>query len=251
MSTRGDQRLSYGEVTNVIDSYYQEGGRCLYLQGGEPLLWRDGEYRIHHVVEYAHEVGFFTVVIYTNGTMPIETTADTVFVSLDGLQPTHDRLRGNSFARIMDNVRRSTHPSLFINFTINAYNQDELEDFCRYVDRIERIRGTFFYFHTPYYGHDDLYIEPRQRADILRRLLAYKKTYRILNSRAGLKSALRNDWRRPLDICSVYEKGKTYLCCRYPDDPELCQDCGYLSYAEIDQTLRLKPSAVVNAMKYF
>ena len=32
---------------------------------------------------------------------------------------------------------------------------------------------------------------------------------------------------------------------------ELCRDCGYLSYAEIDQTLKLKPSALLNAMKYF
>ena len=40
-------------------------------------------------------------------------------------------------------------------------------------------------------------------------------------------------------------------CCRYSDDPELCRHCGYLSYAEIDQTLKLKPSAVLNALKYF
>jgi hypothetical protein len=72
-----------------------------------------------------------------------------------------------------------------------------------------------------------------------------------LNSRAGLNSALRNQWKRPLDICSVYEQGAIYECCRYPDDPELCQQCGYLSYAEIDQTLKLKPSAIYNALKYF
>ena len=73
----------------------------------------------------------------------------------------------------------------------------------------------------------------------------------MLNSQAGLKSALRNDWKRPLGICSVYEDRKVYECCRYPGDPELCQNCGYLSYAEIDQVLKLKPSAIVNALKYF
>ena len=30
-----------------------------------------------------------------------------------------------------------------------------------------------------------------------------------------------------------------------------CKDCGYLSYAEIDQTLKLKPGAITNALKYF
>jgi MoaA/NifB/PqqE/SkfB family radical SAM enzyme len=251
IATRGDKHLSFQETRDAIASFYEEGGRCLYLQGGEPFLWRDKRHGIEDIVEYAHGIGFFTVIIYTNGTLPLDTTADTVFVSLDGLQETHDRLRGTSFARIMDNIHKSTHRSLFINFTINAYNKNELEGFSSYVDGLDRIRGTFFYFHTPYYGRDELYIEPAERVAILRRLLEYKRKYRILNSRAGLRSALRNDWKRPLAICSVYEKGAVYKCCRYPDDPELCRDCGYLSYAEIDQTLRLKPSAILNALKYF
>ncbi len=213
---------------------------------------RDGRYGIEQVVEYASKVGYFTVVIYTNGTIPIRTSADTVFISIDGLQETHDSLRGGaSFDRIVDNIRRSEHPSQFINFTINRHNMAELEAFCSYVDGLEQIRGTFFYFHTPYYGHDDLYVEPAERESILRSLLQYKSKYRILNSRAGLRSALRNDWKRPLDICAVYEKGVSHKCCRYHGDPELCRNCGYLSYAEIDQTLKLKPSAVLKALKYF
>jgi MoaA/NifB/PqqE/SkfB family radical SAM enzyme len=251
VTTRDTKRLSFGTVQRVLDSYHQRGGRCLYLEGGEPFLWRDGSLGLEHVVEYAHRVGYFTVVVYTNGTIPIQTTADTVFVSVDGLQETHDYLRGVSFAKIMDNIRVTSHRSLFVNFTINARNKDELEEFCAYVSGFPRIKGTFFYFHTPYYGRDDLYVEPDERNVILRRLLAYKKRYRILNSRAGLKSALRNDWRRPLPTCSVFEDGETYVCCRFSGDPELCRQCGYLSYAEIDQTLKLKPSAIFNALKYF
>jgi MoaA/NifB/PqqE/SkfB family radical SAM enzyme len=251
VTSRGQKDLSFEEITVAVDSFYQEGGRCLYLEGGEPFVWRDGQYGLEDVVDYAHGLGYFTVVIYTNGTLPIQTSADTVFVSVDGLQATHDALRGKSFERIIGNIRNSAHPSLYINFTINNRNKDEIGEFCAYVDRIDNIRGVFFYFHTPYYGRDELYIEPDERRRILHRLLAYTGQYRILNSRAGLKSALRNQWKRPLDICSVYEQGAVYRCCRYPDDPELCQQCGYLSYAEIDQTLRLKPSAIYKALKYF
>jgi MoaA/NifB/PqqE/SkfB family radical SAM enzyme len=243
--------LSYEEVREAVDSFYQQGGRCLYLQGGEPFVWRDGQYALDDVVDHAHGLGYFTVVIYTNGTLPIQTSADTVFVSVDGLQPTHDALRGKSFDRIMGNIRNSAHSSLYINFTINNYNKDEIGEFCAYADHIDKIRGIFFYFHTPYYGRDELYLEPGERRRILHQLLAYRRRYRILNSRAGLKAALKNQWKRPLDICSVYEQGTVYECCRYPDDPELCRQCGYLSYAEIDQTLRLKPSAIHNALKYF
>jgi hypothetical protein len=116
---------------------------------------------------------------------------------------------------------------------------------------MDNIRGVFFYLHTPYYGRDDLYIELDERRRVLRRLLDYRRHYRILNSRAGLKSALRNQWKRPLGICSVYEEGAVYECCRHSGDPDLCQHCGYLSYAEIDQTLKMKPSAIYNALKYF
>lgn len=248
---RGAKDLSWKEATAVVESYYQDGGRCLYLQGGEPFLWRDGKRGMEDIVEYAHDVGYFTVIIYTNGTLPLKTSADTVFISMDGLQETHDALRGSSFDRILRNIQASSHPSLYVNFTINSRNKDEVESFCARIDDMCQIRGTFFYLHTPYYGQDELCLEPAERNRILKDLMRYRKRYRLLNSRAGLKSALRNDWKRPLDICTVYEKGKTYRCCRYSGDADLCAQCGYLSYAEIYRTLRLSPSAILNALKYF
>ncbi|MBN1998872.1 radical SAM protein [candidate division KSB1 bacterium] len=251
IARRGIKNMRYEETLAVIDSFYNEGGRTLYLQGGEPFLWHDGKYNLEDIVDYSHKVGFFTTIIYTNGTIPLETSADTVFVSIDGLQKIHDSLRGRTFDRILKNIIDSNHPSLYINFTINNFNKDEIQDFCEFIHEIHQIRGVFFYFHTPYYGLDDLYIESVERNKILLKLMQYKKKYKILNSRAGLKSALKNDWKRPLDICRVYEKGKTYKCCRFPGDPELCRNCGYLSYAEINQTLKLKPSAILNALKYF
>ena len=247
----GKENLSFEESIAILNSFYKEGGRSIYFQGGEPFMWHDGEYSLEDLVAQAHEIGYLTTVIYTNGTIPIETSADTVFISVDGLQKTHDFLRGKSFGRIMKNIFKSLHPSMFINYTINNYNKNEVEEFCEFIDKIHQIRGIFFYIHTPYYGYDDLYIEPAGRNEILNKLLDYKKKYKILNSKAGLKSALNNDWRRPLNICRVYEKGKMYECCSFPGDSELCKNCGYLSYAEIDQTLKLKTSAILSALKYF
>jgi MoaA/NifB/PqqE/SkfB family radical SAM enzyme len=251
VTDREAEDLSFEEAITILDSFYKEGGRTVYLQGGEPFIWHDRQHNLEDIVEYAHEKGFLAAIIYTNGTMPIETSADTVFISVDGLRKTHDNLRGKTFDKIMENICESQHPSLFINFTINNYNKDEIENYCKHIDKVTRIRGIFFYFHTPYYGYDDLYIEPTERNEILGRLLTLKRKYKILNSQAGLKSALNNDWERPLDICRVYEKGEVYECCRYPGDPKLCQNCGYLSYAEVNQTLKLKPSAISNALKYF
>ncbi|MBN1550972.1 radical SAM protein [bacterium] len=251
ISERGTHHTGFEEICAAIHSFYNNGARTLYFQGGEPFLWHDGKYTLEDLVRYAHNVGFLAAIIYTNGTFPLQTSADTVFISIDGLEKTHDFLRGKTFGKIMNHICESSHASLYVNYTINNYNKDDIQEFCEFIDGIHQIRGTFFYFHTPYYGFDELYIEPDERKAILLRLLHYKKKYKILNSRAGLTSAYNNDWKRPLDICRVYEKGVIYTCCRYPDNPELCANCGYLSYAEIHQTLKLKPSAILNALRYF
>jgi len=151
----------------------------------------------------------------------------------------------------MSHIRQSSHPSIYINYTINSINKDDINGFCEYIDAMPEIKGVFFYFHTPYYGYDELYLETAKKNEILEKLIKMKGRYKILNSKAGLKSAIRNDWKKNLGICSVYEEGTYYRCCRESNNSDLCEHCGYLSYAEIEQTLKLNPGAVMNALKYF
>lgn len=248
---RQKAKMTFEEAMKVIDSFYQNGGRCLYLEGGEPFTWNDGSQTIEDVVEYAQQKGYYTVIIYTNGTKPLNSKADTIFISVDGLKDTHDKLRGESFALIMKNINKSTHPSLYINYTINSENKSEIADFCAYIEGIPRIRGVFFYFHTPYYGYDELYVDVHSRKETILELIQLKRKYKILNSKPGLRSAYRNDWKKNLKICCVYEQGQYYNCCRINKNGEVCINCGYLSYAEINQSLKLKPGAIINALKYF
>ena len=248
---RPTAKMSYDECIKVIDEFYEEGGRCLYLEGGEPFLWKDNLYLMEDVVSYAHYKGYFSVIIYTNGTLQLNSKADTIFVSVDGLKTTHDHLRGKSFDRIMKNIHESNHTSIYINYTINSKNKSEIEDFCAFIENIPKIKGIFFYFHTPYYGFDELYLDKQSKKEVLLRLINLKNKYKILNSKTGLKSAIKNDWNKNLKICRVYESGQFYNCCRESRNGEVCEVCGYLSYAEIHQTLRLKPDAILNALKYF
>lgn len=243
--------MRYDEAVNVMDTFYAQGGRCLYLEGGEPFIWQDNTFTMEDIVRYAREKGYYAVIIYTNGTYPIKSEADTIFVSVDGLQGTHDALRGKTFDKIMANIQQSCHPSIYINYTINSVNKEDVPGFCEYASRIPQIKGTFFYFHTPYYGYDGLFLDTVTKNEILAKLLGLKKRYNILNSSAGLKAAIRNDWKKNLDICRVFEDGTYYSCCRENNHGAVCKDCGYLSYAEIDQTLKLKPGAITNALKYF
>lgn len=248
---RSEARLSFEQAVEAIDLFYDKGGRTLYYEGGEPMLWKDRNYTLDDLITYAKGKGYLANIIYTNGTLPLESKADTIFISVDGLERTNDYLRGKAFNRIMDNIQRSSHPALYINYTINAYNKDEILDFCKFINPLKKIRAIFFYFHTPYYGYDELYIDEKGKQEIISMLIKNKKYYRILNSYAGLRSSLRNDWKRPLDICQIYENGHTYKCCRFNDNENLCRECGYLSYAEINQVLKWRPSAIRNAIRYF
>ena len=82
---RGARSLTFEEIISAMQSFYQQGGRTLYLQGGEPFIWRDGKRTIEDIIVYSHNMGFLTSIIYTNGTIPINTSASTVFVSMDGI----------------------------------------------------------------------------------------------------------------------------------------------------------------------
>jgi MoaA/NifB/PqqE/SkfB family radical SAM enzyme len=251
ITERSDESLTFEDSKKKLDLFYNEGGRTVYFEGGEPFLWHDGKYKLEDLVRYARCKGYLSSVVYTNGTFPIETSADTVFISIDGLKDTNDHLRGSSFDRVIENINRSDHSSQYINFTINNLNKNEILDFCEFINGFNKIKGIFFYFHTPYYGYDELYIDRRQREKILETLIRNKRRYKILNSYAGLKSALRNDWERPLEICRIYEGEKVFTCCRFEGNKDLCSNCGYLSYAEINQVLKFKTSAIWNAIKYF
>ena len=251
ITDRPDESLTFEDSKRLIDLFYTGGGRTIYFEGGEPFMWKDGDYRLEDVASYARNRGYLATVIYTNGTFPINTSADTVFISLDGLRATNDHIRGKTFDRIIQNIQDSAHPSLYINYTINNLNKNEISDFCDYIKGVNQIKGVFFYFHSPYYGYDELYIDKPGRNEVLKILIKNKNRHKILNSVAGLKSALRNDWKRPLEICRIFEGERIYTCCRFEGNKELCDNCGYLSYAEINQVLKFKPSAIWNALKYF
>ena len=38
---RPEASMSFEEAVHVMNAYYSEGGRCLYLEGGEPFLWQE------------------------------------------------------------------------------------------------------------------------------------------------------------------------------------------------------------------
>ena len=246
--------LSYEDIKKGLQIFYDKGIRSVFIEGGEPFLWRDGKMRLEEIIQLTRNLGFHLVSVYTNGTFPIVVSADSVFVSIDGLKKTTNELRGrgkNIYDVIVKNIKQSTHPNIIINFTINARNKNDLEIFCEEMSKIKQIKGIFFYFHTPYFGIDELFIGFDEKRIIIELIFSLKKKgYKIFNSNACLRSVARNNWTRPSELCYVYANNKLFECCRANGNEEACHNCGYLGYPEIIHILDLKPTAILSALNY-
>ena len=111
------------------------------------------------------------------------------------------------------------------------------------------IIGVMFYFHTPYYGFDELYLSVEEREPIINHLIKYKQVgMPIINSKAGLLALKSGNWQRRLPVTCVTDIDGEYVCCRASDD--ICENCGYAACTEITEVRNLKLSAIVGMRKY-
>lgn len=242
---------SFEESVNGLKTLYGLGARLLAITGGEPFHWLDADKNLESVVSEARNMGFRRIAVYTNGTFPLHSSADTVFVSIDGLRETSRKLRGDVYDMVLENIAKSPHNNIIINFTINALNQNEIEEFCRETAVNEKLKGVFFYFHTPYYGRDELFIDKNAKFGIIQRLLDLKRQRMpVLNSYSCLKAIASDSWKRPTNYCQVYSAGEIFECCRAIGNQDACDNCGYLGYTEIVQIMKLRPSAIAAGFNY-
>ncbi len=245
------KKLTFDEVKDGLIQLKNRGIRSIAITGGEPFMWFDTTYTIESIIRLTRELGFKVSSVYTNGTFPLNISADNIFVSMDGTKDITAKLRGDIFDDVLRTIQSSNHPSIFINFTINNKNKDCIEEFLQFVKTIKNIKGTFFYFHTPYYGIDDLFIEKEERFQIAEKLLRLKKKYKILNSISALIDYINDTWERPSDVCYVYSNKKImFKCCREVNNSSACEHCGYLGYLEVQNIIKNKFSAVKEAFNY-
>ena len=88
--------LTFKSAVNILRSMHDIGVRIMIFEGGEPFLWKDDRFDIRSIVNEAKNL-FFNVGITTNGTLPIDINSDIVWVSIDGLKETHNKIRGDCF----------------------------------------------------------------------------------------------------------------------------------------------------------
>lgn len=251
LSNTGRPDMTWGQLGDVMRNAWGRGFRELYFTGGEPVLWRDEGHTLEDAISEAKRIGFFHVHVYTNGTLGLDTGADLIWVSMDGLPGTFELRRGDHFSQVERAIREDRHPKVAIIYTIDRNTAGGIEPFLRWVDETDLpVVGVMFYFHTPYYGRDELFLTADERAPIIDRLLDCARTgLPVINSRAGLLALKTGDWRRRVPAAHIVDIDGEYVCCRASDD--VCSDCGYAACTEIVESLRLRPSAVLGMVRYW
>lgn len=247
----GRPGMSMPQVKQHLVDFYHRGARFLYLEGGEPYLWSDGDFRLDDIVKTAREIGYLRTHIYTNGTIKLDVDADFSWISIDGLEESYRKIRGVPLAKTLRNAKQFQGRGAII-FTVNTINQTEIRPFLHFIQQELPTRKVLFFFHTPYYGEDELLLSAEDKQLTIATIVQAKRDgLPVLNSTTGLQAISSGNYRRPTQLWWVVDETGEFPCCRAYMQPEVCEQCGYASCAEITLAQKLKPAAVWEMLRMF
>lgn len=249
------EHLTRGQIEAMMATFRRQGVRVLFLQGGEPTLWHDGNYRFNDLARDARK-SFSQVACVTNAILPIDNLCDLVWISVDGSPEVHDRVRGQgSYAKMAQNVAESPNPNLYANITLSKLNIDDLECCVEHIRReMPRLKSISINFEIPYPGVEQHTLDYAQRAKAVERIIALRgQGYPILNSPAGLRLMLKPGWNTTHWLISLAHPNGMVVegCGARHVDPEICRNCGYGVMAEVQAVWRGNPGAIMDAFRLF
>jgi Fe-coproporphyrin III synthase len=248
-----DAHMGWDEAINALDALKDCGTRIVVFEGGEPFLWRDGAHDLAELIFYAKK-RFLRVGVTTNGTLPLDVPADVLWVSLDGLKETHDRLRDGSFDRVWENLRTTKHPKIFVHFTMNRENWREMEELLERLREVPAVRGATLQLFYPYgQGEEALSLSPAERREALEKAIGLKKNYPLLNSRSSLRRMIENKWSCHDDILINVDPGGAITggCYVKSRGTISCRDCGFTPVTEASGALDLSPPSLFAGWRIF
>lgn len=253
-SQENNSHISWTKATRCIDTLKNMGCPIVVFEGGEPLLWRDGDKGFKDLAAYAKK-HFISVGATTNGTVDLDVPTDILWVSIDGLKDTHNDLRSNSYDRILSNIRSAVHRRLLVHFTINRRNWSEFDKLVRILSEIEQVKGITVQLFYPYnQGEEELALSRKERKEALVRVMDMKRAgYPILNSQWGLKSMINNTWTcHEKLLANVDPDGNISTGCYVATRGKvLCRECGFTPVAEASGAYDLIPGPLLAGWRIF
>jgi MoaA/NifB/PqqE/SkfB family radical SAM enzyme len=246
--------MSWPMATASLDALQRLGALIVVFEGGEPLLWRDGRYNLHDLIDYAKR-RFPRVAVTTNGTFPLDIPADILWVSIDGLKESHDRLRSQSFDQVWSNLRASRHDRLLVHFTINRENRRDIRPLLEKLKNISAFTGMTVQLFYPYgQGEAPLALSDTERKATLEEVIGMKKKgFPILNSASRLRAMISNNWHCHDDILiNVDPDGAITQGCYVQGRGRInCRACGFSPVTEASGALDLLPGSLTAGWSIF
>jgi MoaA/NifB/PqqE/SkfB family radical SAM enzyme len=238
----------------TLDQLHTMGIRILIFEGGEPLLWRDGNRSFEDVVREARK-RFTSVCMTTNGTLPWKhLPLDRTWVSLDGPREIHDSIRGGGvFDRVWSNLTTEGRGRAFVSTTINRVNIHAIPELIIMLKGV--VAGVTIQFHYPYKGlPDPLFVEPDERAPLLKELIRLKQLgYPVANSVLSLHELQRKGWTCEDRLLANAEPEGTVTqgCYLKNRGKSECALCGFSAHNEMSLAFRGSVQAIFTGMKIF
>jgi MoaA/NifB/PqqE/SkfB family radical SAM enzyme len=221
---RSSPDSSLAQEKAVLMQIYNSGAVGVAFEGGEPLLRKD----LVEILAFSRSLPLHTSLI-TNGTL-LESRIDeiapyingVVYVSLDGLEKTHDAIRGvdGSFRKALGGINAAKEKvPITVNTTILAENVDEMESLVE----LSKELGTKISIAV---AHEYCNVTASSPANgrvpkIAQRLIEMKREgYPIVNSIGYLKvMAKEKKWQcKPWTMINIDPYGKIVLPCYVHND---------------------------------
>lgn len=243
--------MTYGQVREHLEYSYRLGSRFVDFEGGEVMIWRDGDYRINDLIDLAKSIGFYSCTVTTNAQLPFAgLRADSIWVSLDGVGHFHEEVRGQgTFARLEKNIAECGHRHLSVNMVVNTLNYTSVEETLEYVRNNSAIESISINFHTPFPPTEYLSLDMARRNAVIDKVIEYKKKgYPIMNSVSGLRLMKRNNFKKRCWVTNfIYPDGSRGLCAG--DGTDICDNCGFCMAGEMASLFSFKPDTVMAGLK--
>lgn len=244
--------MTYDEVREQLRYAHSLGSRFVDFEGGEVMLWRDGDKRINDLIDLAREEGFFSATITTNAQMPFPgIKADSIWVSLDGIGDYHEYIRGKgTFKRLEENIASSGHKHLSVNMVVSRHNYEAVVPTIEYVKNNPAIEMISINFYTPFPGSEtSMVLDREKRREVIDKVIEMKHAgYPIMNSVSGLKLMKDNRFKRRCWVTNfIYADGTRSGCAG--ESIGICDDCGLCMAGEMHAVFSFRPDTIFAGLK--
>ena len=223
---RSSENLNTQTEKEILRQLYNSGVCAVGFEGGEPLLRKD----LAEILAYSRSLPLHTSLV-TNGTL-LKSRIDEiapyisgiVFVSLDGLEKTHDRIRGvnGCFKRAIEGITAARKKvSITINTTMMAENIYDVED----TVKLAKDLGVKIVLSLAHEYHSIEASAPQvdEIKKVAQQLIELKrKGYPIMNSTSYFKViAKEKSWKcKPWSVVNIGTDGRLVLPCYVHDQYE-------------------------------